>query len=267
MFYRTAGTASHIGCTSHVGSPGNGGLVVVLITLGRRRHRARFSLRLICANCARDCHSGLNKQGSRAARIRWLALNCVTTIISYSPVELQSDFIFEQICVHKFCLFGFSCENISIYLYPFDVSFPTTIKLNGREVIAYYVSILCLWDNGILYWFVYLLCSKQIVRGAEWRGGRRGPAARERQRRRQVGWQLRLAAPAVRLPAPGCSAAQLSAVRPPRHPRQNEQPSFLMGVAASPWVTVRGATSPRGARRCPARTPAPHNAPTPPAFH
>lgn len=72
------------------------------------------------------------------------------------------------------------------------------------------------------------------MRRAERRGGRRGAAAGEQQRRRQVGRWLRPAAPALRLPAAGRRTSQLSVVRPPRLSRQNEQPSFLMGVAASP---------------------------------
>lgn len=79
-----------------------------------------------------------------------------------------------------------------------------------------------------------MLCSKQIVRGAERRGGRRRLAAREWQWRRQVDRGLRAAASALGLPSPRSRASQLPTVGPPGNPRQIEQPSFLMGVTSSP---------------------------------
>lgn len=215
------------------GLPANGGLAGVLITLplpAAAAAAARFSLRLICANCARDCHSGLNKQRSRAARIRWLALNCVTTIISYLPVELQSDFIFEQICMHEFQLFGVFNAAIPYFIDRF--------KCYATPQMAASIMLLTMY---------FMFFSEQTLwrhkRGRWWRDA---PSVGSRWR--QVVRRVRVPSPAVWIPAARSGAPKLSVVGSPRDARKDEQPSFLMGVRSPRWVTQPTATSLRERR-------------------
>lgn len=76
----------------------------------------------------------------------------------------------------------------------------------------------------------FCIDSEQVVRGVErcWRRREHATGERRRRWRRQVVRRVRAAAPALRVPAARRRAAQLPAVRPSRHTRQDEQPSFLM---------------------------------------
>lgn len=95
------------------------------------------------------------------------------------------------------------------------------------------------------------MCFMFFSEQAMWRAerGRWRDAAGVGGRGRQVVRRLRAAAPAVRVPAAGSGSAQLSVVGPPRDAREDEQPSFLMGVRSPRWVTQPAASLRARARR------------------